>query len=855
MLKHYLMVAARSFRRAPVATGINILALSLGLTCFMIAYAVVGSWDYAERGFSKADRTYVITAELSARDGSIETGAMPTTNDFTAKYIKTDFPKIEVVARARGNSEPTLLAEGKKTHLPTAYVDPEFLDIFDFPFIRGDAKTAFRNPSSVILTEEAATKLFGGPDQAMGKTLNITADVATTVTGVIGPIPQPSHMGSSRSSALRFEVLATWDVFDKFTEISRKAAQEAAAAQNGGTPPPTPPTPPENWLGGYCCTTYILLPADGSVDPATLDARLKEFGERRVPPGQLKVANLKFGAIPVSKIAVAGLNAILFSRAAPGLSITTLLFVLGGLVLVVAALNYANLATAQAAARTKEVGMRKAVGASRRQVMFQYILEAIILTVIALAISLGAVELIAPIFKNAADIDLTLSLFSGLGFWLFMLSLIVAVALIAGSYPAFVLSRVRPVEALRTGRLRMGPRFVPKLLVGIQFFAASFLLIAVIVMFQQNRELRQTGLGVTNDPLIVITNFSQFTKVKPDDLRRALERIPQVTAVSGTSMLPWSLGANLNMFSAKPDGTSTQRTAFNAIVDYDYFKTLNIKVLAGRAFDRAHGEDVMRNFAMLLRSGTPATAVVDQAFASQMGFATPAAAVDQLIYIPESLTKAFGGTAAQPVRIVGVVETKPLHFMGLGATSSVYFLQNTPSYEIARIKASDIPGARKAIQETWDKLAPDVALDLTFMDTLFDQSYQMFGRVNQVFIGLAAFAFVISVIGLIGMAIQVTGRRTREVGIRKTLGATTRQVTTMLLTDFAIPVVIANLVAVPFGFLAAKVYLNVFIHRVSLTPVPFLLSLVITLLIAWAAVGALAVKTARTKPAMVLRYE
>ena len=229
--------------------------------------------------------------------------------------------------------------------------------------------------------------------------------------------------------------------------------------------------------------------------------------------------------------------------------------------------------------------------------------------------------------------------------------------------------------------------------------------------------------------------------------------------------------------------------------------------------------------------------------------------MDKLVYIPESLTKAFGGTAAQPMRIIGVVENKPLHFMGLGATSSVYFLRPDPMYQIARIKASDISGGRKAIEAAWNQLAPDVAINFQFMDTMFDQSYQIFGRVNQVFIGLAAFAFAISVIGLIGMAIQVTGRRVREIGVRKTLGASTRQVTRMLLADFTRPVIIANVIAWPLGFLAAKMYLTVFIHRIVLTPTPFVLSLVITVLIAWAAVGTQAFRAARVKPATVLRYE
>ena len=396
---------------------------------------------------------------------------------------------------------------------------------------------------------------------------------------------------------------------------------------------------------------------------------------------------------------------------------------------------------------------------------------------------------------------------------------------------------------------------MPALLVGLQFCAASFLLIAVIIMYSQNRDLKQTGFGLKGDPLVVITNPSQFTHVKPEDLRRALERIPQVKGITGTSMSPWSLNSiSLNIFARSAEESAVQHTVFNEGVGYDYFKTLDIKLLAGRLFDREHGDDVMRDFASL-KASQPVNIVVDPAFAKQMGFASPAVAIDQLVYMPAKLTKAFGGKVAQPFRIIGVVDNKPMHFMGLGATSSTFFLTETPTFALVKISGTDVETGRKAIEAAWKTLAPNSPIDLTFMDERFEQSYQVFGQVNEIFGGLALFAFVISSIGLFGMAIQVTGRRLYEIGVRKTLGASTGQIIRMLVTDFSKPVLIANLVAWPLGFVAAKIYLSVFIHRVALTPVPFLLSLAITLAIAWAAVGGLALRAARTKPATVLRYE
>ncbi len=839
MIRHYLTVALRNFRRRPVATGINVLALSLGLTCFMIAYAVVNYWGHAEHQFAKADRTYVLTESFALKDGGAALGAVPSVPAFAENYIKADFPELETVARARPEQgAQTMSAGDRKAQLPLSFADPAFLDIFDFRYIEGDGKTAFSRPDSVILTEAAATRLYGGPDKAIGQTLRIAGRVDATVTGVIRSVAQPSHLGDSKAARVQFGVLASWDIGEKFAAVLRNASSSSPDR--------------ENWLAPDTLV-YMVLPKDGSFTIDALKARLETFAQRRVSPEQRNLAKISFGAVPVSQVLTAMLDGVLFARA-PGLSVTTLLFILGGLVLLVAALNYANLATAQTLARAKEVGMRKVVGASRGQVMVQYVFEATLLTLAATGVALSVIASTDPGFESATGMDLGLALYGGLGFWLFLAALVAVVSLLAGFYPAFVLSRVRPMQALKPGSIRTGPRFVPALLVGAQFCAASFLLIAVFVMYAQNRALEQTGLG-GEDPLVVITNRSDLTKVEPATLRTALEQIPQVKSVTGMDAEPWDLqSVRLNIYSRSPNEGAAQRTSFESRVGYDYFSTLGIRLLAGRSFDRARGDDV-ENDRTAIAKGQPKSVVIDQSFASQLGFASPQAAVGQIFYVSASMAKNLGGKKGIAMRIIGVVENKAPHFIGMGATGSVYHLNDTPTFTIAKISGADVTGARKAIEAAWNRLAPDTVLDMTFMDSEFAQNYALFSGINGVFGGLALFAFVISAIGLFGMALQIVGRRTHEIGVRKTLGASTRQIVAMLLKDFSRPVVIANLVAWPLGFLAAEVYLSVFVHRVSLTVLPFVLSLAVTVLIAWAAVGGQAIRAARTKPAAVLRYE
>ena len=841
MLGHYILVAFRNFRRSPVATGINVLSLALGLACFVVAYAVVGYWDHAEQGFAKADRTYVVT--LSGQRGPTSFITMPLSNPTAIRYIKSDFPDFEAVARMVPRDVDdmgvmTVSTGVDKTTVTSAYVDPEFLKIFDLPFVEGDAKTALANPDSVILTQAAAKRLFGDADP-IGRHFLVDNITDATVTGVIGPIQQPSHLNGGAAAATQFEVLASYDMYQKFWD--------AMLGQSMGEQK-------DNWLGDFNDTSYILLPKGSSLTAAALNERLAAFSKRRVPANVQADFKLTFGVIPVSRLMIDRLNTMLFVGSNFGMSFTTILLVLGALVLAVACLNYANLATALAMTRSKEVGLRKTLGARRGQIIGQYLFEAGLLAGVALVLALIAVELAVPLLRQAVGIDLALVMFSGAGFWLFLVALVAGVSILAGSYPAFVLSQVRPISALRSGTLSGGRRIMPKLLVGGQFIAASFLLIAVIVMSQQNRELRREVLDSGGDPVAVITNMSALTKVKSEQLRDALERIPEVKSVSGDREQPWALSINTTGFARTADTRQSKTVqAYFERVDFDYFKTLGMKLLAGRVFSRDRGEDQpLDQPGAAQGSQPPATIVVDRDFASQLGFVNPEAAIGQFVYMPPPRDS---NGAGRPVRIVGVVETQPSRFVGMGATATVYFHTTTLPFQLARISRDDVPGALKAIREAWANLAPDVPLNLTFVDSLFGETYTVFANISRAFLALSLFAFAISVIGLFGMATHIAARRVHEIGIRKTLGASTRQILTLLLTDFSKPVVMANLIAWPLAYLAVQLYLSIFVNRVAISPVPFALSFAITILIAWAAVGGQTLRAARVKPAQVLRYE
>jgi putative ABC transport system permease protein len=828
MLAHYLSVAGRNLARTPFASAVNVLTLALGLACFVAADAIVGFWTRSEQHFANADRTVVVTTEIETRDGNIDTGAMPASPWHFAKYLTADYPQIESTARVRLMNANAAISNGNRAvRLLAVAVDPEFLDIFDFTFARGTAD-ALDEPGSVVLTEEAAGRLFGDEDP-IGRPVSLGGVVDGTVRGVIAAVPEPSHMGRSASASLRFDMLSSQDLMDVFIKIGTGRIQDEL---------------PENWLSTGV-TTYVLLPEVGSLTAEDLAAQLGDFARRHVPEQAQQAATVEFGIVPVSELLGMSTSNAVFLRQS-GVTVPGVLLLLGTLVLAVACVNYANLATARATTRTKDVGLRKAIGARGPQIMAQYLLEAGIVTVVALVVALAIVWAVIPVVHTLTGIDLRLSLLAGAVSWLSLAVLAVVVTLAAGAYPAFVLSRVRPLAALRVGRLSIGPRLLPTLLVGVQFAIGTFLLIALTVIYLQNAELKRTGLGIAAEPLLVVENYADVTRVRNDTLIEQLSALPQVRAVTAMGQPPWS-GSGTTRFATSPDPARTAQSASAYQISYDFFSTLDIPLLAGRSFDRERGEDTPTP-----PPGQPINIVVDRTFAREIGFDAPEAAVDQLVY---------QGPQRQ-LRVIGVVEDRPLNIGGgLAPTPATMYALGNPAigfsipFLIVRIAGDDVPGALSGIDETWKRLVPHVAINRRFADDYFNDAYENFARINQAFTALATFALLISAIGLFAMALLIANRRAHEIGVRKTLGGSTRQMLALLLKSFSRPVVIASLAAWPLAFLAARAYLGVFIRPIELNAVPFVACFVFTLAIAWVAVGGQAWRAAARKPADVLRSE
>lgn len=811
--------ALRAARRSPVSWCINVLTLALGLTCFLIAWAVAVYWAGADRHFADSGRIEVITTQVSLRSGSMRLPAQANANRRVAAYLETDFPALERVARAHAFTGSVATGD-RALRLRTLAVDPAFLDIFALPTRRGSRSAGSLAPGSVLLTQQSAARLFGSTP-AVGKSLILGNRVEVTVTGVLAPIRKPTH--------LHFDVLVPWSVLESLEKASG-ASRSGEISRN-------------NWLN-LDTQTYALLPADGSLSALAFKTQMGDFAARHVPARAF--AKLTFSAVPLTALPTGNVDRIFWALSGHRLTAGTTLLLLGLLVLVIACINYANLATAQATGRAKDVGLRKTVGAKPRQLAAQYLTEVGMQTSAALVISVAALVLLHSAVNAITGIALTSSgEFHSVALWVTLIALLTGVTLLAGAYPAFVLARFSAADAVRLGTIRSGPRRLSTVLVAVQFAAASLLLIAVAVMSTQNAALRRLGPDRARRPLLVIQNRTEVTGIATRTLQAELRRTPGVLSVTGALQTPWS-NAGLTQFSRSPDAARARHMAFRYYVGNGFFSTLDMHLLTGRALDAAR-DDVPA------AGSESAGVVVDRAFARQMGFASPRVALGRIIF--EGYQKPYAR-----LRIVGVVENRTLNVLGggsihAGAAANVFEIGKHLPYQIVRLSDSDVAGTLQNIDALWKRLAPKVALQRRFLSDLFADSIRIWKRFAALFTGLALFALAISGVGLFGIAIVVARRRVHEIGIRKVLGASTRRIVGMLLVDFTKPVLLANLIVWPIAYAGASGYLALFAYRGSLTAYPFLYSLSVTIAVTWLVVGGQALRAARLRPADVMRFE
>jgi ABC-type antimicrobial peptide transport system permease subunit len=663
-----------------------------------------------------------------------------------------------------------------------AFVDPDFLDIFTFPWVKGSQDSPFPTLDSIVITERTATKYFGSEDP-LGKTLTANSRTKLTVTGVIKNVPT--------NSSLTFDILASVKLFGE--EKLNSWALESSS--------------------------FILLQENAS--PDTLGEKIAGITMEYDKRTNKKVIT---GIQPLSRIH-------LYSLQGGGNIIYIYIFsTIALFILLIACINFMNLSTARGSTRAKEVGLRKVVGAHRQHVVNQFYGESLLLSCVSLLIALAMVYLLLPEFNNLAQKSMRLELSSNLPILLGLLGITLFTGIVSGSYPALFLSSFRPANVIKGAHsARSSKPLLRKVLVVTQFSIAIVLIIGTIVTAKQLNYIRNKELGFNRQHVISLPMNPALRQSYEAFKNEALNH-HSIIHVTSAQNRPTQVG-NINPVYWEGRGPEQYEVINFISCDHDYIKTFEMEMAQGRDFSREYPTDE-QNY------------IVNEEVVKLMGFENP---VGKLFSIWQN-----EGT------IIGVVKnfhSRPLH--NEIAPVVLTLAQNNwgPNYVFLRIGPENISQTLNDLAKTWKKFAPNHPFDFQFLDEAFEELYRTDQRTGTIFKYFAILAILISCLGIFGLAAFTAEQRTKEIGIRKVLGASISGIVSLISKEFVILLTVANVIAWPVAFFLAKRMLNNYAYRTNITLWIFLLAGLLAYTIALLTVSFQAFKAARTDPARALRYE
>jgi putative ABC transport system permease protein len=815
MIRNYLTVAWRNLKRNKVFTIVNIMGLSVGLTVCMLLSLYIWHESTYDKYHPAGDRLYQI-GEQGSSDG--KQYRFHGTGHSIAELMKSNFPEIEATARICGllSDDKTLLkysapgGDVRSFNEDKGYAaDSGFFHLFQYNFVEGNAASAISGPNSIVLSTEIARKLFG--DQpALGKVIhmssNFDGEMDFTVTGVFKPMDQPSHIDA------RFFVSMYGGPIGQFIKTYT------------------------NMASNIFFFTYIRLKPGASA--AALEKKFPTF-INTYEGKDLKALNETRDYFLV-KVRDIHLHANMDGGDVTPEGSVTYLYILGSIALftlLIACINFMNLATARSTKRASEVGVRKTLGAGRSSLVRQFLGESILMSLIAFVLALAFARLLLPAFISLSGTVINPSnteiLEMGAGF----LVLALLTGLIAGSYPALYLSSFQPVKVLKGKSLSnsMAVASLRKGLVVFQFCISIVLIVSAIIISKQMYFLRNADLGFTKDQQVLIPLRTAASRKSYMALKQEIQKDPGVLSVSGCNNYPGFIGTNWSYY-ADGKSPSDNHNIDNSMVDFEYLKTMGIQAVAGHIFTNDIPSDSVDGI------------VVNEQAVKSLGL-TPQKAIGTYIHAIAPSTEKY--------QIIGVV--KDFHFEGLQhkIDGLLFMVASDPQYfyVIAHLQSGQVGQALDALHKTWASINPDEPFEYDFLDQRFQQQYEGDNRLAGIVGYATAIAIFISCLGLFGLAAFSAEQRTKEIGIRKVLGASTGSLVSLLSADFMKLVGLAILIGAPFGWWATNKWLNDFAYKTSVSWWIFGLAAVLTMIIAFSTISLQALKTATANPVKSLKEE
>ena len=804
MIKNYFKIAWRNMIRNKAFSAINIVGLALGIAaCILILQYVAFELSYDN--FHKNSSQIYRVKQDRYNDGKLSTqwaaGAYAVGNSF-----KDAYPEVEDYVKLLRKGISIVDYGEKSVKVEKIYMaSSSFFSIFSFPLVSGNPKTLLAEPNTVVLSSSVAKRIFGN-ENPVGKTVLRNKRKPFKVTGIFEDMPANSH--------IKADMLVSYATF--LSDVK-------------------PDNPETAWQWDGCLTYIKLRPG---TDPAKLEAKFPALVDKLAGEEHKKYKSAAVYLLqPLRDI---HLYSHLMMEPEPNGDGKTVYLLLGiaFFIVVIAWVNYINLATARAINRAKEVGVRKAVGSLRSQLIGQFMTESVLLNGLAVVLALILVALSLPKFNEISGQELSFRLLGSKLFWLPLGGLFLIGAFFSGLYPAFVLSGFKPVAVLK-GKVSASSRgiLLRKSLVVFQFSASLFLLVGTLTVFQQIRFMRQQSLGINIDQTLVInppiiaddsTFMRQMAAFKEELLRQS-----GVKAITASTVVPgqpsdWNAGG----IRLKGADESLGKQYRIIGVDYDFLQTYDLKLIAGRNFSKDFGND-------------PKAVVFNKMAVQQLGFADPQQAVGKEIN--------FWG---EIFTIVGVTDN--FHQQSLKDAYEPLIIRLIPDirgYFSVKLSTGSAGNAIAGVQSEWNKFFPGNPFEYTFLDDRFNDQYkadQRFGQVFGIFTGLA---ILVACLGLFGLASFTTAQRTKEIGIRKVLGSTVYAIVKMLYREFAILVFISFLIAAPIAWFAASQWLDGYAFRTGIQWWLFAAPFVLVLFIALLTVSFQSIKAALMNPVKSLRSE
>jgi putative ABC transport system permease protein len=830
MWRNYLTVGFRALTRSKTYAFINVFGLALGLAaCLMLLIYVRYETGY-DRWLHDADRVYQVQSIPTFQE------AVPVpqqgTHGIITESLAHDFPQIEEIVRIEGE-RPVFVRNGEPSFAEMAVADENFFRVLQLPFLRGDPATALRGMDSLVLSRSEAINRFGSLD-IIGQTVTSIRggeQSSLRVTGIFEDIPRDSHMN-----------------FRMVGRISENDKEQC---------------------GWGCINGWVYLKLRPGADVEAINSQLQAWERRNIPPRDVGGQQTSEGElydwrlVNVRDVHLSGAEGDLERPGNDRRTIVTFT-VVASLILMMASINFINLATARASQRAREVALRKVLGARRKQLVSQFLGESLLIAGVAMLFALALLELGLPYLSAFLNSNLRVEYFGADGILLPVLGLFLVVGLAGGLYPAFYLSRYQPAEVLKankssaetpgTGRLR-------SILVVTQFAVSIGLIICTIIVYAQTRHAQTTDLGFRREGLIQVANMNRAAIVpQTEAVLREVGRIEGVESVAGASITVAT--GNVTNANVRVPGRNEPLLIGTYSVSPEFFPTMGVRLLAGRALSRRFANDAM-NFrdvpdeeeavdqAMRGFVARGANIVVNRLAAEQMGFREPQSAIGrpiQLDIFPDEV-------GLMPATIVGVVENSRFRSVRESVEPAVFYDLGTYRSMIVRYRSSNPEAVRQNIERVWRRVAAEVPFDGEYAEDQLAELYATDAARGTTFAGFSALAVVIACLGLFGLAAFTAERRTKEIGIRKVFGARSQDIVKLLAWQFSKPVMIANLIAWPVAWWVMKDWLDGFESRIDLGPTPFLVAGLLALAIAIGTVSGHALRVSRTNPIHALRYE